>query len=180
MEDLVNFNSASRSAFQTSSQQSLSTLTCAPNEINHLPPVLLFDSWATIGIKRQIPEEPFSAKKRRKDGEDNVTSINMESNNSSTLTNAPKTPSSSKKSHDRFIPNRSGLDIDYNFYQLTKPQETQNDVKLTPSQRKLKDELDHIKSGDKRRLVECRSTLTPQFERVATPLRVSAYQELQL
>jgi cell division cycle protein 20 (cofactor of APC complex) len=165
MEDLINFQASSNANDVTS------MLNCSPqrslSNVN-----FPLDTWATIGSKRHLPDEPFSSKKRKKEEEDVGPNKIIESALQSSLPSAPKTPSSSKKSRDRFIPNRCGLDIDYNFYQLMKPPEAELDVKLTPSQRKLKDELNNIKSADKRRIMECRSTLTPQFDRVATPRRM--------
>lgn len=171
----MNFNSFSRSnSINSSAQSTIYPSSCTPGRHGIPPSSLPFETWSSIGSKRQIPEEPFSMSKRRKDAEESSSSNKIvDSVVNSTIPSAPKTPVSSKKNHDRFIPNRSGLDIDFNFYQLTKPADSQTDVKLTPSQRKLKEELDHLKSGDNRRLVECRSTLTPQFDRVATPSRVS-------
>lgn len=166
MEDRLNF--------QHAANQGQPMQICSPSRSNiPIAPINLpYDTWSTIGSKRQFPEECFSANKRKKNVEEGAPNKIIDSITHTSFTQPPKTPVSGKKSHDRFIPNRNGLDIDYNFYQLTKSSAAEQDTKFTPSQRKLKEELDILKSGEKRRIMECRSTLTPQFDRVATPIRV--------
>lgn len=111
-----------------------------------------------------------SAKKRQK--ENNLPyEGNVGSGSSSSMPPIPRTPSSHSKQAlaDRFIPNRAVYDDDYNYYQLTKPnQDSESGLKCTPSQRKLNNQINHLKdSSNKKRLIECRAALTPQFDRVA-------------
>lgn len=103
----------------------------------------------------------------------------------------PSSPSMHNSSlQDRFIPNRSCLDVDYNYYLLTKIEESSeittttttsntaaSDLRSTPGQRKLKEELSNIKSPDRKRVVECRQSLTPTFDRVA---RNSLQEQMQV
>lgn len=166
MEDRLNFQYAATPG------QPMQICSPSRSNISMAPINFPYDTWSTIGNKRQFPEECFSANKRKKNTEEGAPNKIIDSITHTSISQPPKTPVSAKKSHDRFIPNRNGLDIDYNFYQLTKSSAAEQDTKFTPSQRKLKEELDILKSGEKRRIMECRSTLTPQFDRVATPIRV--------
>ncbi len=101
---------------------------------------------------------------------------------SSAMKSCPPTPQSTVSKQDRFIPNRNTLDSDYNYYLLTKDENEAVDPEtgkplsllLTPSQRKFNEELNNslIKSADngacggsRKRLVECRTSLTPSFDR---------------
>lgn len=166
MEDVANINVDAVRAVQQQQQHqlALSTLTCSTVGLPGAT-LLPLDMWNVTGGKRRIPEEPFSAKKRKRDLDGSSNSGNNQQSISK-LPAAPRTPSSSTKSRDRFIPNRANMDNDYNFYQLTKPTDGENEAKFTPSQRKLKEELDVLKSGDKRRIIDCRATTTPTFDRM--------------
>lgn len=93
---------------------------------------------------------------------------------------APRTPSSAKKLYDRFIPNRNYQDMDYNFHQLcrgTSFETTEAETKVTPSQRKLNEELNLLKSGEKkRRLVDCRATVGSSLESVTNLTSTESFE----
>jgi hypothetical protein len=132
----------------------------------------LIDNTAS-GMKRKVIEEPFSAKKRHRENDFAKSTSNNILTANFGINSTPQTPS---KRYDRFIPHRGSLDIDYNNYELTKEtSDIELDPKLTPSQRKLKEELNFLKSTEKRRLIDCRATLTPVFDKAAagSALRVS-------
>jgi hypothetical protein len=80
----------------------------------------------------------------------------------------PPSPSSALK--DRFIPNRAKFDAEFSYFRLERNENTENELEsekiLTPGQRKLKEQLLNLKRADGKRLVECRSSLTPVFDRV--------------
>lgn len=77
-------------------------------------------------------------------------------------------PSPSIKLQDRFIPNRANVDAEFSYFALEKSDNIENvelEQIMTPGQRKLKEQLNHLKS-DQKRLIDCRKSLTPAFERV--------------
>lgn len=69
---------------------------------------------------------------------------------------------------DRFIPNRAMVDIDYNYYALHKTETIEEtEMRFTPGQRKMKQELTALKGTENKRMIDCRS-LTPAFDRVSS------------
>jgi cell division cycle protein 20 (cofactor of APC complex) len=81
-------------------------------------------------------------------------------------------PSPSPKLQDRFIPNRAKVDDEFSYFALERQDNIENvgqEPILTPGQRKLKEQLNNLKSDSKksqRRLIDCRKSLTPSFDRV--------------
>jgi hypothetical protein len=133
--------------------------------------------------QHRVGSAPFSSPT----GESTTTNqLSSTANATTTIANTTattRTPLRSASKQDRFIPNRTALDMDYNYFRLMKDN-NDNDVEnnapvanqdntsqLTPSQRKFHSELHTslLKSPEARtRIVECRTSLTPSFDRVAS------------
>ena len=160
----------------------------------------------TIGKKRsfddaQNAENPTSSNLSSAKA---ITSPSKQSTNQSSSTvKRPKNsnikeagiPTSPKlQLHDRFIPNRANIDEEYSYFALEKRDENQENIQeqeqlMTPGQRKLKDQLSNLKSGgigngnpstQKKRLIDCRKSLTPAFDRIDyfSELKVSIFIDL--
>jgi hypothetical protein len=117
----------------------------------------------------------------------------MRSTQQRSSSSCPSTPRSAVSKQDRFIPNRTTLDVEHNYYLLTKDENEAIDPEsgkplsllLTPSQRKFNEELNNslLKSaeggsnhgGNRKRLIECRTSLTPSFDRASSSSSIAEH-----
>jgi hypothetical protein len=93
----------------------------------------------------------------------------------------PRTPQSSRYGRiiggstgdgleDRFIPNRCKLDDELSHFLLTGNESTPTTPvkKTTPSHQRLKQELSQMTPKDGKRILDCRKSLTPAFDRASS------------
>lgn len=72
---------------------------------------------------------------------------------------------------DRFIPNRAKADEDLSYYLVTNaenPPAIASPTKSTPSHQKFRQELSLLSPTEGKRIMDCRKSLTPQFERASS------------
>jgi hypothetical protein len=145
----------------------------------------------SIGKKRSFEEENHlngcktssTSSPIRQSGQKKQCLTNTQSSSSvsSSSSNNPP-PSPSVRLQDRFIPHRGNVDSEFGYFALEKKNDNieneedneekqQQEQLMTPGQRKLKEQINQLKSGGKdgrsnsKRIIDCRVSLTPQFDR---------------
>jgi hypothetical protein len=181
------------SLFTNSIQKSIQKSKLKQHSSHHSQPNQYFCTLLeSIGKKRSFEEEnrlngcktssnssPIRPATQKKQCLNNTQSTSSVSSSSSS-NNPPSSPS--VRLQDRFIPHRGNVDSEFSYFALEKKSdntenEAENEEKqqqeqlMTPGQRKLKEQINQLKSGGKdgrsnsKRIIDCRVSLTPQFDR---------------